>query len=388
VSKPNGSGGFDRFAGTNENGAFRSTDNGVTWIPVNAGLTNAAVEALAVIGTDIVAGGFSGVYLSTDNGASWSARSTGLPSATAMQTFGVQGSTLFVGSSAGVHRSTDNGTNWTVVNNGLGTAAAQVLAVSGSNLYAAGNGMYLSTNQGTSWTSIGAGIGSTSIKAVAFLGTDIFAGTQNGVFRSTNNGASWTAANGGLNSTSVSALTSFGTTLIAAAGFGLYSSSNSGTNWIPINTGLPNSFGIIYPTFNTLAAVPASGGSTVFAGSFLLGIWRRPVSQITGVLPGVSAIPEEFSLAQNYPNPFNPETVIRYQLSVASNVHLAVYDLLGREVSTLVSEREGPGSYEVKFSAKGGSASGGDGAGLSSGVYFYKLTANNLVQTRKLMLLR
>jgi hypothetical protein len=59
-------------------------------------------------------------------------------------------------------------------------------------------------------------------------------------------------------------------------------------------------------------------------------------------------------------------------------VRLTVYDLLGREVSTLVNEREGPGSYEVMF----------DGTGLSSGVYFYRLTADNLVQTRKLVLLR
>jgi len=61
-----------------------------------------------------------------------------------------------------------------------------------------------------------------------------------------------------------------------------------------------------------------------------------------------------------------------------SNVQLVVYDLLGREVSTLVNEDEGPGSYEVKF----------EGTGLSSGVYFYRLTADNFVQTRKLLLLR
>ena len=108
--------------------------------------------------------------------------------------------------------------------------------------------------------------------------------------------------------------------------------------------------------------------STKYGSAYPTGI----VDHKTGNLPG------QFALEQNYPNPFNPTTVVRYQLPLASNVRLTVYDLLGREVSTLVNEREGPGSYEVKF----------DGAGLSSGVYFYRLTADNLVQTRKLMLLR
>jgi hypothetical protein len=108
--------------------------------------------------------------------------------------------------------------------------------------------------------------------------------------------------------------------------------------------------------------------STKYGSAFPTGV----VGQKTGNLPG------QFALEQNYPNPFNPTTVVRYQLPLASNVRLVVFDLLGREVSSLVNEREGPGSYEVKF----------DGAGLSSGVYFYRLTADNLVQTRKLMLLR
>jgi hypothetical protein len=108
--------------------------------------------------------------------------------------------------------------------------------------------------------------------------------------------------------------------------------------------------------------------STKYGSAFPTGV----VGQKTGNLPG------QFALEQNYPNPFNPSTVVRYQLPLASNVRLVVYDLVGREVSTLVNEREGPGSYEVKF----------DGSGLSSGVYFYRLTADNLVQTRKLVLLR
>jgi hypothetical protein len=99
---------------------------------------------------------------------------------------------------------------------------------------------------------------------------------------------------------------------------------------------------------------------------------------LTSVPTPHSEVPMRARLLQNFPNPFNPKTVIGYELSVVSNVHLAVYDLLGQEVSTLVNERKSAGSYVIGF----------DGAGHSSGVYFYRLTVDNLVQTRRLMLLR
>jgi hypothetical protein len=90
--------------------------------------------------------------------------------------------------------------------------------------------------------------------------------------------------------------------------------------------------------------------------------------------PGPSAI----FLSQNYPNPFNPTTVIRYQLPVVSNVRLAVYDVLGREVSVLVNERKDAGVHEVKF----------DASRMSSGVYLYRLQTGDFTQTKKLVVLR
>jgi hypothetical protein len=96
----------------------------------------------------------------------------------------------------------------------------------------------------------------------------------------------------------------------------------------------------------------------------------------TGVETGYA--PRGSMMFQNYPNPFNPTTVVSYQLSAGSDVRLAVYDVLGREVTVLVNERESLGSYEVKF----------DAAGLASGVYCYRLTAGNFVQAHKMLLLR
>jgi hypothetical protein len=101
-----------------------------------------------------------------------------------------------------------------------------------------------------------------------------------------------------------------------------------------------------------------------------------------------NSTPSEFKLYQNYPNPFNPSTVISYQLPVSTNVSLKVYDLLGRKVAMLVNEYKDAGSYEVEFSASGGSISGGDTYNLSSGVYIYRLQAGNFSQARKLILLR
>jgi DUF971 family protein len=108
---------------------------------------------------------------------------------------------------------------------------------------------------------------------------------------------------------------------------------------------------------------------------------------------GTFDAPSRFALSQNYPNPFNPETKIKFSIGIpsgqiprqtdggqanSSEVTLKVFDLLGREVATLVNERLQPGSYETTF----------DGSGLASGVYLYRLKAGGFVETKKLLLLR
>ena len=99
-------------------------------------------------------------------------------------------------------------------------------------------------------------------------------------------------------------------------------------------------------------------------------------------------IPGEFRLYQNYPNPFNPSTRIQYQVSSSSQITLKVYDVLGNEVATLVNEYKPAGSYEVEFSAKGGSASGGNAYSLVSGIYFYQLRTGSFIQTKKMVLIK
>ncbi|MBI5475480.1 MAG: T9SS type A sorting domain-containing protein [Ignavibacteriales bacterium] len=107
---------------------------------------------------------------------------------------------------------------------------------------------------------------------------------------------------------------------------------------------------------------------------------RNPISKMNLRLAASALIkiPMEFSLQQNYPNPFNPVTDIRYQISEISHVKLVIYDVLGREVATLVDEMQDAGFKSVSW----------DASKIPSGVYFYKLIAGNYVATKKMILIR
>lgn len=88
-------------------------------------------------------------------------------------------------------------------------------------------------------------------------------------------------------------------------------------------------------------------------------------------------LPRETSLSQNYPNPFNPVTNFEFSIVTSQVTILRVYDLLGREVTTLVNEVKQPGVHTVRW----------DASGTAGGVYFYRLSAGTFVETKKLLLL-
>lgn len=92
----------------------------------------------------------------------------------------------------------------------------------------------------------------------------------------------------------------------------------------------------------------------------------------------INELPSGFKLEQNYPNPFNPATVIRYQLAVSSVIVLKVYDFLGKEVATLVNEKQNAGTFEVDF----------DGSNFPSGIYFYRLSTGDFSDTKRMILLK
>lgn len=123
-----------------------------------------------------------------------------------------------------------------------------------------------------------------------------------------------------------------------------------------------------------------SGNSTIDSMDVY---FKNGISSVDGKI-----FPDEFILYQNYPNPFNPATNIQYAIGSRQFVTLKVYDVLGNEIAILVNEEKPAGSYEVKFSAIGGLNSDGDTYSLSSGIYFYRISAGSLTQVRKMMLLR
>ncbi len=106
-------------------------------------------------------------------------------------------------------------------------------------------------------------------------------------------------------------------------------------------------------------------------------------SMATFVHSSADAIPEILLLKQNYPNPFNPETSIIYQLSVASAVHLTVYNLLGQEVRQLVSEKQSTGVYRVQWDGKDAV-----GRAAPSGLYLYRLKAGEEIQSKKMLFMK
>ncbi len=111
----------------------------------------------------------------------------------------------------------------------------------------------------------------------------------------------------------------------------------------------------------------------------------NPITNCWLTATGISnnSTPVEFKLGQNYPNPFNPVTKIKFEIPSIVNgelsiVNLKVFDLLGREVVTLVNEKLSAGNFEVEF----------DGSNLSSGIYFYRLEAGNFSETKRMILLK
>lgn len=104
----------------------------------------------------------------------------------------------------------------------------------------------------------------------------------------------------------------------------------------------------------------------------------RQFSLAISSIDNISEIPAAFGLNQNYPNPFNPSTTISYNLPKSGNVTLKVYDILGKEIAQLVNEMQSPGHHRVEFNS----------SNLTGGIYFYQLSTDSFLETKKMILLR
>ncbi len=161
-------------------------------------------------------------------------------------------------------------------------------------------------------------------------------------------------------------------------GFKIERSTNAGTNWILkdstvqniityADTGLTANTIYHYRIYAYFSAGNSPYSNTAFATTLMTGIHQLG-----------NEIPREFSLSQNFPNPFNPVTKIKFTLPKSSITKITIYDISGREVTTLAAEQLNAGYYETEF----------DGNKFSSGVYYYKLSAGDYTETKKMVLIK
>jgi len=283
---------------------------------------------------------------------------------------------IFAGTlSNGLFASTGSGSSWTQPS--WTTSSVYSLAICDTNLLAISGGVQLSTNNGASWTHINTGL-TDHVSLLAISDRNLFAvSNYGGVARSTDNGLTWSAINNGFfgDSTSnysfgVNALIALDTLLFSGTNYGVFLSSNWGATWNQADNGLTDI------DIRSLAIC----GTNLFAGT-PSGVWRRPLTEMIPTLI-VNRFPDNLPthvvLEQNYPNPFNPSTVVKYQLAKNSIVTINVYDVLGREVKTLVNEWQIAGNHSFTFNA----------SNLPSGMYFYRIQAGGNSETKKLLLLK
>jgi hypothetical protein len=166
-------------------------------------------------------------------------------------------------------------------------------------------------------------------------------------------------------------LSFFGTNLFAGTPSGVFLSTNNGDTWSDAGSGLPNNPEVLSLTCDS---------SYLYAGLYYGGIWKRPLSEMVTDVSEITGkgTPCHFSLEQNYPNPFNPRTTIRFSILRSSLTTLRVYNVLAEEVASLMSADLSPGSYQIDW----------DAPDLPGGIYFCRLQAGTVTETRKLLLLK
>ena len=406
------------------NGLYKTTDGGANWFPIINGVgTIKSFLALAMSPADpniIYAGtsfdpgtstGPSAIYKTTDAGANWVLSSTGLPTdpteINPVRTLNVSAANpnvviagLFVNTATllgGFYKSTDAGANWVQKNNGLPVIQAKLFR--SATIRPGFDNQY-------------------------YLGLDYSGGTDIGVWATTDGGDNWFDFNGGtmLNTYTIRAL--------------VFNPTGNHTLFAGRGSATANLGGVYEYTFSFVPVELVSFSAEVFGGNVNLSwitatelnnqgfqIERRNAESVEWTEIGFvhgngssteiryysytdNSVPvgkyfyrlkqmdfsgsyeysyetevtilqvDDFVLNQNYPNPFNPSTRISFTLPNNSFVTLKVFDVLGNEVETLINGDISAGSYEIEFIGKN----------LTSGVYFYNLTAGNFSKTMKMIL--
>ncbi len=275
-----------------------------------------------------------------------------------------------------LYRTTNGGSNWVTFTLPTWITGLHFLNLNYGFCRSANgtNNIYRSSNGGANWTSIYTT--NNSISNFTFLDTingylcaNVINNSFHGlVSKTTNGGYNWTEILRDSNNINNIFFVNVNTGYALSKPHTLFRTSNGGLNWskqIPDSTETLNAIHFINAYTGWLAGnhglllYTTNGGSTF-------------VNEING------NIPEKYLLSQNYPNPFNPTTKIQFEVPSSKFVKIVVFDILGKEVQTLVNESLQPGTYETSF----------DGSSLTSGVYFYRLITNEFTETKKMLLIK
>ena len=404
----------DVFAFGSGGQIFKSSNVGANWSRyLNAGLGDVKKMRFTSSTNGLMAGNSENIYKTTDGGATWGTVITGNPTSI-YDIIMIDQNTGYITVGGGARKTTNGGLNWIA----QGLVGSGIPFTSGSYINA--NTGWIVSSTGLLYKTTNGGVyNSTTITPqqnfvyVSFqdasTGIAVSKSPKN-VLRSTNGGTNWSVISTFTAADSINSVHFGNSSTGWIAGNGVvYKTTNGGANWVS-STVLPNTNinGVNFANANTgwcsgangLAARSTNGGSTweIQSTSSVVNL-NEPyfLNTTTGWITGANGVllktttggnvfvsqtstevPEKYSLHQNYPNPFNPMTKIKFDMKKVTDVNIKVYDTQGREVAELVNERLGIGSYEVTF----------NGANLSSGIYFYKLTTGDFVESKKMMLIK
>jgi photosystem II stability/assembly factor-like uncharacterized protein len=327
--------------------------------------------------TGIVIGsnGNNGIILRTTNGGvNWNVISENYFKKLNSLFFADQNTGFAVGDSGLIIRTTNTGSNWEQINSGVTNKLTNVCFSNSSTGFISryNNGLLKTTDGGQNWS---AQTFPGNILCIYFLNTITgFIGNENFyLYRTSNGGNNWTYQ--GVHMIKNISFANSTTGIAVLDSQVIYRTTDCGFTWNDYYLRTDQGFGSVKFTNSSTGYLVGSYGAilkTTNAGD--------PI----GIKPISSEVPKSFLLSQNYPNPFNPSTKISFSIPLNKgglrglSARLVIYDLLGREVTTLVNEQLKPGTYEAEW----------DGTNYPSGVYFYKLSTDEFSETKKMVLLK
>jgi hypothetical protein len=273
---------------------------------------------------------------------------------------------------AKAYRTFNRGVNWVEITPVSCSYINCIKIVDKNLIFAVGSSLQKTTNMGNNWIYVSDTLGGYDF-CCPTIDTFYISANNGRVLISTNGGINWNYRNVGINF-GVNRVQFFNskTGWICGSGGYIMKTTNAGINWqtqlTATNITLRDLF-ILNENY-----IWAVGDSAYTIGI----VFRTTTGGASFVSNSGIEIINNHKLYQNYPNPFNPITNIKYQITKNNFVTLKIYDILGKEIETLVNERQSPGMYEVHW----------NGEEYPSGVYFYKITAGDFTETRKMILMK